>query len=78
MWCCEEARKLSDRLQVEYDQLVTESREAFKAQVEAEFAPQPVSVSYHPPEHVRPRIGEIVTTQRKVSDGSCPVHTVVH
>lgn len=77
MVCCEDAGKRRDELQVEYDQLVTEPRAAFKAQVEAESY-GPVFVSYDPPEHVRPRIAEIVAMQRKISDGWCPVHTVVH
>ncbi len=78
MLCCEEARKLSGDLRVEYDQLVTEPREAFKKKVEAEFGDEPVSVSYHPPEEHRPRIGAIVALRRRIDEGWCPVHTVVH
>lgn len=77
MVSCEDAGKRSDELQVEYDQLVSEPRAAFKAEAVAEFGGQ-ASVSYMPPEEHRQRIIEIVNAQRKISDGWCPVHGKVH
>lgn len=76
--CCEDARKMDGELAGEYDSLVTNPRNAFKKDVEAEFGSQGVSVSYTPPEEHRPRIGEVVALRRKLSDGWCPTHTLVH